>query len=514
MSDWFSVLTTPGAGFMPHGMCYAWRADILWLHVGSDALIAAAYLSIPFALMTFVRRRQDLEFRWVFHLFAAFILWCALTHAMNVWVIWQPDYGAQGLIKLATAAVSLATAVVLWPLIPQALAVPGPAQLKRANIELEEARDRLEERVAQRTAELSEARERLRLVIDASPSGMLLVDEQGNIEIANGAIESLFGYSREALLGERVELLVPDGVRSLHRQYRDDYLRAPRARPMAEDADLFARRRDGTTFPVEIGLSPLSMDGKFHVLASVMDITHRKRTEQALRQSNEDLEQFAYAASHDLQEPLRAVSGCLKMLKEHLGDELDAEADELMTHAVDGAERMRVLIDDLLAYSRIDRRGGRFEAVALSAAVGDALSQLEVAVAESDARVDIADDLPVVRGDRTQLTLLLQNLMNNAIKYCSAERSPLVRVDARRGDGQWIVSVSDNGIGIAAEHRERVFQIFKRLHTRRQYQGTGIGLAICARIVKRHGGTLWLESEPGEGSIFHFSIPDDGEDSP
>jgi signal transduction histidine kinase len=242
------------------------------------------------------------------------------------------------------------------------------------------------------------------------------------------------------------------------------------------------------------------------------EMEERKKAEEAVRKtaddltrSNKDLEQFAYVASHDLQEPLRAVAGFMGLLKKQHAAALSAEAREYIDFAVEGAERMQTLIHDLLAFSRVGTRGGAFVPVDMKDAIAKALANLQAAITESNALVDCAD-LPVVNADLLQMTQLLQNLIGNAIKF-RGQKTPHIKIGARPSDGRWIFSVSDNGIGIDPQYFDRIFLIFQRLHTRTEYKGTGIGLAVCKKIVERHGGAIWVESKPDEGSTFYFSIP-------
>ncbi len=231
----------------------------------------------------------------------------------------------------------------------------------------------------------------------------------------------------------------------------------------------------------------------------------RSNRERALEASNERLEQFAYAASHDLQEPLRMVSSYLQLIDQRYGDELDEDGTEFLTYAVDGADRMRAMIDGLLAYSRIETQGTAFEPVALGAVLEDVRKDLEIRIEETDADVSI-EPLPSVEGDETQLRQLFQNLLSNALEYSGDER-PVVRVEAERDGSRWLVSVRDEGIGIEPTNQERIFDVFERLHGSHEQRGTGIGLAICERIVERHGGEIRVESEPGEGAAFVLALP-------
>jgi light-regulated signal transduction histidine kinase (bacteriophytochrome) len=249
--------------------------------------------------------------------------------------------------------------------------------------------------------------------------------------------------------------------------------------------------------------------------AIVRDITERKRAEdeirrhaEDLRRSNQELEHFAYVASHDLQEPLRTVSSFSQLLARRYQGKLDADADEFIDFIVGGATRMQTLINDLLAFSRIGTRANPFAAVDCEEILQAAKENLDMAIAESGAIIT-HDPLPTLLADPAQLTQLFQNLFGNAIKFRRPKEAPRIHLSAVRQDDAWRFSVRDNGIGIEPQYFDRIFTIFQRLHGREEYPGTGIGLAICKKIVERHGGSMWVESEPGTGSTFHFAIPDE-----
>ena len=227
-----------------------------------------------------------------------------------------------------------------------------------------------------------------------------------------------------------------------------------------------------------------------------------------LARANEDLEQFAYVASHDLQEPLRMVSMYVQLLARRHKGRLGPDSDDFIRYAQEGATRMQTLIHSLLEYSRVDARGAQFSEVACESVLDQVMSDLQVARQESGA-VITRDPLPVVRGNAVQLTTLFQNLIANAIKF-RGDEAPRIHVGAEAGEAEWTFSVKDNGIGIEPEHLERIFVIFQRLHTREKYPGTGIGLAVCKKIVQRHGGRIWVESEPGKGAAFRFTLPASG----
>jgi PAS domain S-box-containing protein len=486
--------------------------------------------------------------------------------------------------------------------------------------------------------ERSEAEARFRLAVESAPNAVLMVDPQGQMVLVNSQTEKLFGYRREELIGRKVEKLVPARFRGGHEQFRSDFFTELEARPMGAGRELYGLRKDGSEFPIEIGLNPIRTDEGVLVLSAIVDISERKRSEdvqaqlaaivassdvaiigkrldgvivnwnagaeklygysaeeavgqpisfiappdrqdeimnllaqlkegesiqslettrvtkdgrpisvslnlspimdkygkivgaatianditarkqseerlrrqaEELRHSNEELEQFAYVASHDLQEPLRMVSSYVQLLARRYQGRLDSDADEFIGFAVEGANRMKVLINDLLAFSRVGTRSKEFGPVPLDKIFDEVVRNLELAVEESSAVIS-RDSLPRVLADEVQMAQLFQNLIGNAIKF-RGEAPPRVHVGARSQDDHWLLFVRDNGIGLDPKFAERIFVIFQRLHNRAEYPGTGIGLAICRKIVERHGGRIWVESQPGAGATFLFTLPPAGE---
>jgi light-regulated signal transduction histidine kinase (bacteriophytochrome) len=276
-------------------------------------------------------------------------------------------------------------------------------------------------------------------------------------------------------------------------------------------------RKDGSKRYIEASVS-LQKDSSGNPIGFrgiVRDITERKRAEESLKEkteelarSNRDLEQFAYVASHDLQEPLRMVTNYVQLLARRYKSKLDPDADDFINFAVDGAIRMWRLINDLLTYSRVGTQNKGLKSTDCETVLKHSLDNLKIAIEENEAIIT-HDSLPTVMGDHLQLGQLFQNLIGNAIKF-RGEEPPRIHISASRNGGGWTFSVRDNGIGIAPEYAERIFVIFQRLHNREEYPGTGIGLAICKKIVERHGGCIWAESEVGKGTTFYFTLPMEG----
>jgi PAS domain S-box-containing protein len=361
-------------------------------------------------------------------------------------------------------------------------------------------------------AHLGQMEGRYRGLLEAAPDAMVVVNTDGEIVLLNVQAEKQFGYMRDELVGQQVKNIIPEGFAE---RLIADGTRTPAealAQQIGTGIELVARRKDGSEFPIEIMLSPLDNADGILVTAAIRDISVRKQAEADLLQkiaelnrSNLELGQFAYIASHDLQEPLRMVASYTQLLSRRYKGKLDADADEFISFAVDGAARMQRLIQDLLAFSRVGTKGRDLLDISSEEALLRALVNLRGAVEESGAIVT-HDPLPAVLADETQLIQLFQNLIGNGIKYQNPG-VPRVHISAKRNGGKkWTFSVKDNGLGIDPQYFERIFGMFQRLHKREEFAGTGIGLAICKKIAERHGDTVSVESQPGQGSTFSFAL--------
>ncbi len=360
---------------------------------------------------------------------------------------------------------------------------------------------------------LAQMEGRYRGLLEAAPDAMVVVNPAEEIVLLNVQAEKQFGYRRDELVGQRVKKIIPEGFAE---RLVADALRSTEdalAQQIGTGIELTGRRKNGSDFPIEIMLSPLESAEGVLVTAFIRDISTRKTAElhllrkmEELNRSNEELGQFAYIASHDLQEPLRMVASYTQLLSRRYKGKLDADADEFIAFAVDGASRMQRLIQDLLAYSRVGTKGRDLLDTSSEDALERALTNLRGSIEESGALVTHGP-LPPVMADETQLIQLFQNLVSNAIKYQRPGGVPLVHVSvAASGENKWMFAVKDNGLGIDSLYFEKIFGMFQRLHKREEFAGTGIGLAICKKIVERHGGSISVESQPGHGSTFFFAL--------
>jgi len=528
--------------FMPHGHCYLWTPGIVWLHVISDALIALAYYSIPITLAWFVRRRRDIDFRWIFVCFAVFILACGTTHLMEIWNVWHGNYWLSGSVKALTAAASIPTAILLTRLMPQAVALPSPKALTRSNTALKEEVEmrqkaqaslsklnaELERRVAERTAELQSSNERLReseaqfrTMVDAisqlawmaQPDGFIYWYNQRWFDYTGTTPEQMEGWGWQrvhdpAVLPEVVELW-KTSVASGEPFEMDFPLRAAdgsfrwfltRAFPLKDAAGRVLRWCGTNT---DIGRM---RDAETEIQRLNSDLERRviERTAQ-LEAANKELEAFSYSVSHDLRSPLRAVDGFSQAVLEDYGPQLPEAGQGYLRTIRQGAQKMGMLIDDLLTFSRLSRAPLHRQTVNTNQLVRGVLDDLSAQRTGRQIDVRFAE-LPTCCGDPALLKQVWINLLSNAFKYTGKREAAVVEIGCTVTEEGDVFFVKDNGTGFDMRYAGKLFGVFQRLHRADEYDGTGVGLALVQRIIHRHGGRVWAEAEVDRGAIFFFTI--------
>jgi PAS domain S-box-containing protein len=465
--------------YMPHGYCLLWEPWLVTLHAGSDLLTFGAYSAIPLAIWMFLRERPNIEMRGLAVLFAAFILWCGLTHLFNVITLWHPIYELQGLVKAATAAISVTTAILIFPLIPRALAIPSPNELQIANAELgreilahketltqlQRARAELEENVAIRTKDLAEATERFKALFEHAPVAMLIIDRTGAVQEINGAAEQVFACSRQALLGQPVETLLPVPLRQHHPKLREEYVSHPTARPMGAGRELFALRHDGEQFPVEIGLNPLPGADRQTVIASIVDISSRRKEEERMQIIMREL-------SHRSKNLLAVIQGMVR--------QAIVASPDMPTFERSFSERLQGLArsHDLLV-------GRNWEGAPIGGLVR---AQLAFLMREDTSSVTIEGPDIVLTPEAAQaLGLALHELATNAAKHGAFASST------------GAISVSWHIAGQGGEaHVEFRWQEENGLATERPGR-SGFGRTVLERVVPATlGGTASLEFRDGK----------------
>lgn len=340
-------------------------------------------------------------------------------------------------------------------------------------------------------------------MLQAAPDATVISDEKGIIRMINRQSERLFGYSREQMLGQPVEMLLPPELHSAHTHHRGNFMKNASLRPMGAGLELFAVRNGGSQFPVEISLSPIQTDEGLLVIASIRDISNRKKLEADLRRSNAELEAFTYSVSHDLRAPLRGIVGFTSILEEDYGHQFDEEAKRITGIIRSNTLRMGHLIDDLLSFSRLGRQELQKAEVNTASLVTEIIKEQNTGSAISWN----IETLPAVFADIRTLRQVWINLIANAIKYSSKNESPAITIGHTYKNGESVFYIKDNGVGFDNKYRDKLFRVFQRLHTEDEFEGTGVGLAIVEKIISRHGGKVWAEGVLGEGAVFFFSLP-------
>ncbi|WP_205508694.1 sensor histidine kinase [Longitalea arenae] len=380
------------------------------------------------------------------------------------------------------------------------------------------------EELARSISVIEQAQQKFKGLLESAPDAIVIVSEKGIIHLVNNQCENIFGYNKNELIGCNVELLLPERFRTGPLENQKLFYDNPGVRSTGVGLELLGRRKNGEEFPVELSISPLETEEGVLITTAIRDISEKKRLEKEIREANitlekkvqqrtaeleiknKELEQFAYVASHDLQEPLRTTSSFVELLRKQYHGKIDQNADRYIDYVIQASDRMKTLIKDLLDYSRIGREK-QFEPVDCNVALAEVLADLNKVIKENKAEITTGN-LPLVNAFRTELKLLFQNLISNSIKFQKPGIAPRIEISTTKENGHWHFAFRDNGIGIEKQYQQRIFIIFQRLHNRSVYEGSGIGLAHCKKIVELHGGTIWVESEAGKGSTFHFTLAD------
>jgi PAS domain S-box-containing protein len=530
--------------FMPHGYCYLWKPEIVWLHAVSDGAIALSYLFIPLALVYFVRKRRDLPFHWVFFMFGVFILGCGATHSMEIWTLWHGTYRLAGVIKAITAIASIATAAALVPMIPRALLLPSPSQLRAANLELERqiaertraeralqlAHDELELRVQARTQELASANLLLRAevnerrraeealrkqadLLELAHDAIIVRDLDDRITYWNWGAEQVYGWSREQALGETVPNLLQSIYPSSIESIKEEIVRVG-----SWEGELTQTRQDGETVIIS---SRWALQRDEHGLPAAVlqintDITERKRAEENLRSMHAQLAhlarvttmgELAASIAHEINQPLAAVvtngNACLRWMALAEPD-LD-EARAAVTAIIKEGKRASDIIARIRALMK--KSPPQMTQLEIDELIGDvlALTAHEFQRNRIVLRTDLKEGLPTVVGDRVQLQQVVLNLVMNAVESTStAEESPReVCVAAWNDANEVAIAIRDSGVGIDPKNLDHLFNPFFTTKA----HGMGMGLTISRSTIEAHGGRLWATSNPVRGATFQFTLP-------
>lgn len=483
---------------IPHGYCLSWNPPLLWLHVISDVLITLSYYSIPLSLAYFIRKRKDLPYAWLFTMGALFIVACGTTHLMSAVLIWIPLYWVDGFLKAFTAIISLATAIAMWWIIPLALQLPSAARLQN------EINERKQAELAQQ-----EALSRLNKIANQLPSLVfqfrMRPDGSVCLPYASEVLRKIYRIDPASVREDATAVFAVVHPDDLTNHLETIKTSAQELSPWHDEYRL--KFVDGSECWLWGNALPeREEDGSVLWHGFVSDITERKQLELELQRSNAELEQFAYAVSHDMRQPLRMVTSYLSLIEKALANHLDEDTRQCLTFAIDGAKRMDGMILSLLDYSRVGRLTKPLTLVSSQKCVNEAVLFLQPEL--KNGTVSISGDWIELLANRDELTRLLQNLIGNALKYHDENKPSKIEVLATATEKWFRVDVRDNGIGIAANQIDRLFKVFSRLQARSRFEGTGIGLALCRKIVEHHGGKIGVISKgEGFGSTFWFELP-------
>jgi PAS domain S-box-containing protein len=535
------------ASFLPHVFCLLWRPDLVALHVVSDLSIGLAYFSIPLAILAFLRRRPDFEYRWVAYLFAAFIVLCGTTHFAAAAMLWQPYYGLDGMIKLVTGVVSVTTAALLWPLLPKIVALPSPRLLQETNhrleaeieerraaeVQLRQARDNLERQIAERIAvdhalraslaeketllkEVRRTEENFRLLVEnVRDYAITWLDTQGRTATWNAGAERLYGWTAAEAVGQPLRFFFPPEAAD-----EADHI-LPAVRETGRyDSEGWRVRRDDSRFWAYMTITPLwDEQGRMRGYVRIsQDITERRRAEEELRRAKEDAEranaaksEFLASMSHEFRTPLNAIIGFSDMMRTEIFGSLSEKYREYAKDIHRSGLHLLDLINDVLDMARIE--AGQWELHEEAVALGDLVRQAQRLAGGSAGEVRHRFEMqfptaePVVWADRRSLRQVLINLIGNAVKF--TPEGGLIVVGVSVGDEGIRIVVADNGIGISEERIADLCRPFVQVENvmTRRHHGSGMGLFISKAMIERHGGALSINSLLGQGTTITINLP-------
>lgn len=487
-----------------------------WPYLQSLSSVILCFLCVIGALCFFFVAKQQQNTKWRWGGFALFVCLlslacCSFIALLGVTSVSIIFYGVLTCFSLISGFVAL----YCYRSLLSQLFLGGsesahlPLKTDSSTTTLEATQKELEQEIEA----ANRMRQRMLSIFESAPNGMLVVRKNGVIAQANTLAESIFRYPEGAMVGISVEELVPQEHRNEHHIDREGYVKAPTKRMMGDRKDLYGVCLDGHKVPVEIGLNPIEGSYEQEIVATIVDISERKKYQRFietrnndLENSNRELQEFAFIASHDLREPLRKIIAFSRLLQGDDYGTFTEEGKEYSGYVVDAAERMRTLLDSLLSYSRVTSMANSFEMTDLNALIEDVCADLELMLEENHAHISVSP-LMSVEVDVSQMRQVMQNLIGNAIKYGYADQTPEVIITGEKQKDMYLLTVKDNGIGFENEYAEQIFEVFKRLHGRENYPGTGMGLAICRKIILRHQGRIWAESEQGKGSTFYIELP-------
>ncbi len=356
------------------------------------------------------------------------------------------------------------------------------------------------------------AEQKFKSLLESAPDAIIIIDRAGAISIVNSQTEKLFGYTRKEMIGEKIELLMPDRFHAGHPAHRDSFFEAPQARPMGAGFDLFGRRKDGSEFPIEISLSPIETENGVLGSSSIRDITERTEQAQKLQEQNvaleeavKELDAFSYSVSHDLRAPLRAVDGFSRILLKDHASSFGEEARDYLVRVHDNAVRMGELVDDLLRFSRLSRQPLNKRRIKPNPIVEQIVADEQQLQGDRSVELSV-QELPPVLGDAGLIKQIFVNLISNAFKYSRKCDPAVIEIGSYEEAGETVYFVRDNGAGFDMQYADKLFSVFTRLHRLEDFSGTGVGLAIVKRIIDRHGGRIWANAEVNKGATFFFTI--------